>query len=93
MISYWLTQFADANGFAEVVVFTDNAISSPVLIAVSLPAPPVCAVLPSVIAVEKGMRLQQTVMFKGCLVRGNATVTFMCEGCAAEELRLTVVCP
>ena len=71
---------------------TDSAISSPVLVALSLPNPPICAVSPSVVAVEGGTRLQQNIMFKGCIMRGNATVAFACNGCAAENLRLTIVC-
>ena len=84
--------FPGVGAFVQIVVFTDNMVSYPLSVSINLPAPPICDVLPSVIAVQAGMRLEQNVLFRNCRSKGNVTVAFECGGCAAERLRLTVVC-
>ena len=80
-------------GFVQIKFFTDNVIASFVSIVLSLPAPPLCTVLPSVISVQGGNRLEQNILLKNCQAKGNSTLFFSCGGCAAETLRLTIVCP
>jgi hypothetical protein len=77
----------------QILFFTDNAISSSVHVALSLPAPPICAILPNLVSAQGGTRLEQNILFRDCQAQGNATVTFSCNGCGADQIRLTVVCP
>lgn len=87
------TRFAGDNRLVQVLLFTDNVISSSLSLSLILPAPPICDVLPSVISVQAGLRLEQNIMFRNCRMRGNATLVFQCGGCGAEDLRVVVLCP
>jgi hypothetical protein len=78
---------------SQILLFTDNMISSSVHVALYLSSFDFCSVSPSVLSVEGGTYLEQSIFFKDCHVQGNSTLRFVCGGCAAEQLRVTVVCP
>jgi hypothetical protein len=76
------------HGFVQILFFSDSVIESFVSIALSLPAPPLCSVLPSVVSVERGNRLEPYILLKNCQAKGNSTLFFSCVGALQRRFDL-----